>query len=148
MVPTCPLSRTALRQLLLDHHLAPGDRVLDATANGEFTGILEFLGLNVETPEEISGASQPGRPRLVLARPGDRSALELSRAAGEWLSRLSPGGTLVLIDAGRPDLLSAFPGICRRWSTDGTTFSSLTISSLVRATAEWQAFSLPAVPAA
>ena len=148
MVPICCLSRAALRQVLLGHHLAPGDYVFDATANGEFTEILEFLGMNVVAPNEISGTDQSGRLRLVLARPEDRSPLELSRAAAEWLSRLRPGGTLVLIDAGRPDVLSGFPGICRRWSTDGTTLAALTISSLVRAATEWHTFALPAAPAA
>ena len=146
MVPNCPLSRTALRQVLLGHRLVPGDYVFDATTNGEFTEILEFLGINVVAPNEISGIHRPGRLRLVLARSEDRSPLELSQAAAELLSRMSPGGTLVLIDAGRPDVLSAFPGICRRWTTDGTTISALTISSLVRASAEWQAFALPGAP--
>ena len=149
MVPHCLLSRAALCQLLLGHRLAPGDRVLDATANGEFTEILEFLGMNVEGHNKTPGTHPSIRPRLVIARPEDRSPLELPRAIALWLGRLCPGGTLVLIDPPRPDVLAAFPGVCRRFSTHGNTIATLTISSVVRASIEWNAFALPAVvPAA
>jgi hypothetical protein len=143
MVPTCRLSQATLRQLLLGHHLTPGDRVLDATADGEFIEIFEFLGLNVDDPDEIFGSHQPGRPRFVLARPENRSTFEFSRTVAGWLSLLSPGGTLVVIDAPNPDLISTFPGVSRTWISDGSTFTSLTISSQIRTAAEWQEFSLP-----
>ncbi len=143
MVPHCLVSRAALRQVLLGHRLGPGDRVLDATANGEFTPILEFLGMIVDGHNETLGTHSSIRPRLVIARHEHRSSLELSRATALWLSRLCPGGTLVLIDPPRPDVLAAFPGICRRFSTAGNTIATLTISSLLRAPPEWDALGLP-----
>ena len=144
MVPHCLVSRAVLRQVLLGHRLGPGDRVLDATANGEFTPILEFLGMIVDGHNETLGTHNSIRPRLVIACPEGRSSLELSRATGLWLSRLCPGGTLLLIDPPRPDVLAAFPGTCRRFWTDGTTLATLTISSLLRAPTEWDAFAVPA----
>jgi hypothetical protein len=143
MVPDCLLSRAALHQILLEHRLAPGDRVLDATTDGGFTEVLEFLGMNVQECNEARGTQPSIRPRLVIACAEDRSSLELSRATALWLSRLCPGGTLLLIDPPRPDVLSSFPGTCRRFRSEGRTLATLTISSLVRAPSEWDAFAVP-----
>ena len=137
VTPTTPLSKAAVRELLLGYGLVPGDHVLDATSGSEFTELLEFLGLLVEDSHERSA---PGRCRLVLALSEDRSPVELSRMAAGWLSRLGPGGTLLLVNSEHPDVLSAFPGTCRHWSSEGTTLASLTISSLARQPSEWQAF--------
>ena len=144
VTPTSPLPKTALRELLLGYGLVPGDHVLDATADNEFTELLEFLGLVVEDSDE---RSEPGRCRLVLAHPENRSPVELSRVAAEWLGRLGPGGSLLLVDAERPGMLSDFPGIHRHWSSEGVALSSLTISSLTRQPSEWRAFVLAATPA-
>ena len=137
VTPTTPLSKAAVRELLLGYGLVPGDHVLDATSGSEFTELLEFLGLLVEDSDERSAA---GRCRLVLAQSEDRSPVELSRMAAGWLSRLRPGGTLLLVDSEHPDVLSAYPGTLRHWSSEGTTLASLTISSLARQPSEWQAF--------
>ncbi len=145
MTSTSPLSKAAVRELLLGYGLVPGDHVLDATSGDEFTELLEFLGLVVEDSDE---RSEPGRCRLVLAHSEDRSPIELSRMAAEWLGRLGPGGTLLLVNAERPDVLSAFPGTCRHWSSGGTTLSSLTISSLARQPSEWRSFVSAETPAA
>ncbi len=161
IVPDCTLSHSALYQLLANQRLGPGDPVLDATTQYEFTPILEFLGLNLHhmtpgrpidrptdrptnSPDDWSSTERrSSRPRLVIARPEDRSPLELTRATASWLDRLSPRGTLVLIDTPLPDPLVAFPGICRRWSADGHTFATLTISSAIRTHSEWMTFTVP-----
>jgi hypothetical protein len=141
---TSPLSKAAVRELLLGFGLVPGDHVLDATSGNEFTELLEFLGLIVEDSDE---RPEPGRCRLVLAQSENHSPIELSRMAADWLSRLRPGGTLLLVNAERPDVLSAFPGSCRHWSTGGVTLSSLTISSLARQPSEWRRFVSAETPA-
>ena len=157
IVPACTLSHSTLYQLLSQQRLGPGDHVLDATTQFEFTPILEFLGLNlhhmtpdrptdwpINSPTDWSSAEQrSNRSRLVIARPEDRSPLELTRATASWLDRLMPRGTLVLIDSPLPDPLAAFPGLCRRWSADGHTFATLTISSAIRTHSEWMAFTVP-----
>lgn len=157
VVPACTLSHSTLYQLLSKQRLGPGDHVLDATTKYEFTPILEFLGLNLHhmTPDSPidrpinspidwpSGEQRSSRPRLVIARPEDRSPLELTRATASWLDRLSPRGTLVLIDAPLPDPLAVFPGLCRRWTADGHTFATLTVSSAIRTHNEWLAFTVP-----
>ncbi len=161
IVPACTLSHSTLYQLLSKHRLGPGDHVLDATTRCEFTPILEFLGLNLHhmtpgrptnrladrpmnSPTDWSSAEQrSSRPRLVIARPEDRSPLELTRATASWLDRLSPRGTLVLIDAPLPDPLAVFPGLCRRWTADGHTFATLTVSSAIRTHSEWLTFTVP-----
>lgn len=144
MTSTSPLSKAAVRELLLGFGLVPGDHVLDATSGNEFTELLEFLGLIVEDSDE---RPEPGRCRLVLAHSENHSPIELSRMAADWLSRLRPGGTLLLVNAERPDVLSAFPGSCRHWSTGGVTLSSLTISSLARQPSEWRRFVSAETPA-
>jgi hypothetical protein len=98
----------------------------------------------INSPTDWSSAEQrSSRSRLVIARPEDRSPRELTRATASWLDRLMPRGTLVLIDSPLPDPLAAFPGLCRRWSADGHTFATLTISSAIRTHSEWMAFTVP-----
>ena len=134
--PPCTLSHSTLYQLLSHQRLGPGDHVLDATTKYEFTPILEFLGLNLHHMTPDSPIDRP------INSPNDWQSGE-QRSNRPRLDRLSPRGTLVLIDSPLPDPLAAFPGLCRRWTADGHTFATLTLSSATRTLCEWLAFTAP-----
>ena len=88
MTPTSPLPKTALRELLLGYGLVPGDHVLDATADDEFTELLEFLGLVVEDSTECSGGGKlPDRLDFSITNRNHLAVKEYRRVAVVWHHR-------------------------------------------------------------